>query len=112
MTQYCRYCCYLCVGDANYCSEKQQTMSDAVAKSPNRCHSFALNPIDAFGENERGYQKGDYIKFQAIDKSGTPNPHCINDKLYLITFVMNGWGIKTGYVVLGIKESDGSNDGE
>lgn len=26
MTQYCRYCCYLCVGDANYCSEKQQTM--------------------------------------------------------------------------------------
>lgn len=56
MTQYCRYCCYLCVGDANYCSEKQQTMSDAVAKSPNRCHSFALNPIDAFGENERGYK--------------------------------------------------------
>lgn len=53
MTQYCRYCCYLCVGDANYCSEKQQTMSDTVAKSPNRCHSFALNPIDAFGENER-----------------------------------------------------------
>ena len=33
MTQYCRYCCYLCVGDANYCSEKQQTMSDTVAKS-------------------------------------------------------------------------------
>lgn len=62
--------------------------------------------------NDRGYQKGDYIKFQAIDKSETPNPHCINDKLYLITFVMNGWGIKTGYVVLGIKESDGSNDGE
>ena len=33
MTQYCRYCCNLCVGDANYCSEKQQTMSDTVAKS-------------------------------------------------------------------------------
>lgn len=63
-------------------------------------------------ENDRGYQKGDYIKFRAIDNNGTPNPHCINDKLYLITFVMNGWGIKTGYVVLGIKESDGSNDGE
>ena len=37
-------------------TEKQQIMSDAVAKSPNRCHSFALNPIDAFGENERGYK--------------------------------------------------------
>ena len=24
-------------------------------------------------KNDRGYQKGDYIKFQAIDESGTPN---------------------------------------
>ena len=63
-------------------------------------------------ENDRGYQKGDYIKFQAIDKGGTPNQHYINEKLYLITFVMNGWGIKNGYVVLGIKESEGRHDGE
>lgn len=55
-------------------------------------------------ENDRGYQKGDYIKFQAIDKTGLENQHVINGKLYLITFVMNGWGIKNGYVVLGIKE--------
>ena len=34
----------------------KRTMSDAAAKSPNRCHNFALNPIDAFGENEKGYQ--------------------------------------------------------
>ena len=61
-------------------------------------------------ENDRGYQKGDYIKFQAIDENGTPNRHFINDKLYLITFVMNGWGIKNGYVVLGIKEREGSHD--
>lgn len=32
-------------------------MSDATAKSPNRCHDFAFNPIDAFGENEKGYQE-------------------------------------------------------
>lgn len=63
-------------------------------------------------ENDRGYQKGDYIAFNAIDKSGTPIYHCINDKLYIITFVLNGWGIKNGYVVLGIKESEGSHDGE
>jgi ParB family chromosome partitioning protein len=55
-------------------------------------------------ENDRGYQKGDYIKFQAIDKTGLENQHVINGKLYLITFVMNGWGMKNGYVVLGIKE--------
>ena len=63
-------------------------------------------------KNDRGYQKGDYIKFQAIDEKGTPNRHFINDKLYLITFVMNGWGIKNGYVVLGIKEREGSHDRE
>lgn len=63
-------------------------------------------------KNDRGYQKGDYIKFQAIDENGTPNRHFINDKLYLITFVMNGWGIKNGYVVLGIKEREGSHDRE
>ncbi len=54
MTQYCRYCCYLVRGDANYCTEQERTMRDAVAKSPNRCHSFAFIPIDAFGENEGG----------------------------------------------------------
>lgn len=56
MTQYCRYCCYLVCGDASYCTEQERTMSDAAAKAPNRCHNFAFNPIDAFGENEKGYQ--------------------------------------------------------
>lgn len=57
-------------------------------------------------ENDRGFQKGDYIKFQAVDKIGLENQHVINCKLYIITFVMNGWGIKNGYVVLGIKENE------
>lgn len=56
MNQYCRYCGYMVVGDVNYCSIQERTVSDAAAKSPNRCHNFAYNPIDAFGENERGYQ--------------------------------------------------------
>lgn len=56
MIQFCRYCAFLCVGDTPYCSEKKQTMSEAAAKSPNRCHSFAMNPMDAFGENARGYK--------------------------------------------------------
>ena len=55
MKQYCRYCCYLIVGDANYCSMRDKTISEATAKSTNRCHDFALNPIDAFGENNKGY---------------------------------------------------------
>ncbi len=55
MKQYCRYCCYLTVGDANYCSIRNKTMSDETAKSTNRCNDFAFNCIDAFGENEKGY---------------------------------------------------------
>lgn len=54
--QYCRYCCYLIVGDAIYCSMQDKTMTEATAKSVNRCHDYALNPIDAFGENENGYR--------------------------------------------------------
>lgn len=32
--------------------------------------------------------------------------HSINDKVYEITYVLNGWGIKNGYVVFGIKECE------
>lgn len=56
MTQYCRYCCCLVTGNGIYCTEKEQEITEATAKSPNRCHSYAYNPIDAFGENEKGYQ--------------------------------------------------------
>lgn len=56
MTQYCRYCCSLVTGNGIHCTEKEQEITEAAAKSPNRCHSYAYNPIDAFGKNEKGYQ--------------------------------------------------------
>lgn len=49
MKQYCRYCCYLCTGNGIWCDELSKEISEASAKSQNRCHSFAYNPIDAFG---------------------------------------------------------------
>ena len=57
-------------------------------------------------ENDRGFQKGDFIKFQATDKTGISNNylHPINNKLYEITFVLSEWGIKDGVVALAIKE--------
>ena len=56
-------------------------------------------------ENDRGFQKGDFIKFLATDRMGINNySHLINNKLYEITFVLNGWGIENGYVALAIKE--------
>lgn len=51
-------------------------------------------------ENDRGYQKGDLIIFNTSDGSD----HRINACKYLITYVLNGWGLKNGYVVLGISE--------
>ena len=56
-------------------------------------------------ENDRGFQKGDFIKFQATDTMGINNySHVINNKLYEITFVLSEWGLKNGFVALAIKE--------
>ena len=57
-------------------------------------------------ENDRGFQKGDFIKFRVTDKTGISNNylHPINNKLYEITFVLSEWGVKNGFVALAIKE--------
>lgn len=52
MKQYCRYCCYLDAGNGIWCSELEKEISEAAAKSPNRCHNFAYSNIDAFGSSE------------------------------------------------------------
>lgn len=57
-------------------------------------------------ENDRGFQKGDYIRFQAVGKDGLPIRHAINDKRYRITYVLNGWGLKDGYVAFEIEKAD------
>ena len=54
--------------------------------------------------NDRGYQKGDLIKFQAIDDIKSKTYHPINNLLYEITYVINGWGLKEEYVALAIRE--------
>lgn len=55
-------------------------------------------------ENDRGYQKGDLVQFEPYD----PNKLChhpIEDRTYVITYVLNGWGLKNGFVAFGIKEA-------
>lgn len=52
-------------------------------------------------ENDRGYQKGDRVVFQPYEPFVK---HPISDKVYEITYVLSGWGLKNGYVVFGIKE--------
>lgn len=56
MAQYCRYCSNLVVGDLAWCTEKKKEIRDHLAKTTNYCPFYDLNPIDAFGENEAGYQ--------------------------------------------------------
>lgn len=69
MKQYCRYCCHLCTGNGIYCGEQQRIMSEAAAKSTNRCHSFAFNPIDAF-DMDKGYKQREPKKKQCGGQIG------------------------------------------
>lgn len=57
--------------------------------------------------NDRGFQKGDLIRFQAVTNDSIPiSIYCspINRKVYEITYVHSGLGLKENYVVFGIKE--------
>lgn len=56
MAQYCRYCSHFVTGNGNWCDARKIEPSDRYAKSTNRCRFFDLNPMDAFFENEKGYQ--------------------------------------------------------
>ena len=55
-------------------------------------------------ENDRGYQKGDHIKFRVLKtiSRGWTN-HALKDCEYEITYVLNGWGLKNGCVALAIR---------
>lgn len=55
--------------------------------------------------NDRGYQKGDLIKFVPVEGKGefaTKTLHGIREKIYEITYVLNGFGLEKGYVALAI----------
>ena len=59
-------------------------------------------------KNDRGYQKGDYVQFIPIDTSSVGISevyHEVRNKVYLITYVLGGWGLPENYVVFGIKEA-------
>lgn len=55
MNQYCRYCNSLVTGNGTYCEAHERELSDSYAKGINHCKDFEFNPMDAYGENEKGY---------------------------------------------------------
>lgn len=61
-------------------------------------------------ENDRGYQRGDLIRFDVITWDGLHNyGHKLNDATFVITYVLNGWGLEPGYVALAIKKVEVDN---
>lgn len=56
--------------------------------------------------NDRGFQKGDLVQFKVISALGTHMSMYweLEEKIYEITYVLSGWGLKDGYVAFGIKE--------
>ena len=43
----CRHCSYMVCGDANWCSEHKEVMSDMQISVSRKCPEWELNPIDA-----------------------------------------------------------------
>ena len=62
--------------------------------------------------NDRGYQKSDLIKFRIwlneVDPDDLDMARELMKRTYRITYVINGWGIKNGYVVFGIERLIGA----
>lgn len=55
-------------------------------------------------KNDRNFKMGDLIKFKPVDNDGEVGYHEIENHIYKITYVLNGWGLKDNYVVLAIKK--------
>lgn len=53
--------------------------------------------------NDRGYQKGDLVRFKVVDGGCSVAWHDLNDVVFEITYVLAGWGISPNYVAFGIR---------
>lgn len=59
-------------------------------------------------ENDRGFQKGDRVRFKVNSDDWTRRNSSpvyeLEHKVFEITYVINGWGLKNGFVAFGIRE--------
>jgi len=60
-----------------------------------------LKPFE-IRSNDRGFQKGDLIQFKVRDQAQNWT-YRETEELYEITYVMSGYGLKNGYVILAIR---------
>lgn len=55
-------------------------------------------------KDDREFQTGDLINFTPVDNNGEACHHEIENHIYRITYILDNWGLKEGYVALAIKE--------
>lgn len=59
-------------------------------------------------ENDRGFQKGDRVQFKVVSddwtRKNSATVYAFEYKVFEITYVISGWGLKNGFVVFGISE--------
>lgn len=60
--------------------------------------------MNEYQENDRGFQRGDLVKFTAIDDLKLKIQHPINKRTYEITYVLSGWGLNGDTVAFSIRE--------
>ncbi len=54
--------------------------------------------------NDRGYNAGDVIRFHCVDELDDDIVHTINDRLYKITYCLNGYGLREAFIAFAIEE--------
>ena len=54
-------------------------------------------------KNDRGFNKGEFIRFHVLREDEFQEAKYHEPYLWEITYVLSGWGLKSGYVALGIK---------
>lgn len=54
-------------------------------------------------KNDRGFQKGDIVRFKVVDDLGLQIRTGLEDMEFEITYVLSGWGLEPGFVAFGIK---------
>ena len=54
-------------------------------------------------KNDRDFRVGDRIKFKAVNDAGEHIYHPINNKEFIISYILSGWGLQDGYVAMSIE---------
>lgn len=55
-------------------------------------------------KNDRDFKMGDLIEFKPVNNDGEEGYHKVQNRTYKITYILDNWGLKEGYVALAINE--------